>query len=191
MNSNLWRIGQNFSKFVSKNDSLILSRFKSISKPSMKPRFQSTVSEAATVSGTSAVTRAANKKIGVWLAGCSGMVVGAVVLGGVTRLTESGLSMTDWKLIKDMVPPKNEQEWVEEFEKYKEFPEYKMTNKDRGMTLNEFKFIFYMEWAHRMWGRATGLVFLLPAAYFFSKGMLDQGKIKNLINFYNCIILNM
>jgi cytochrome c oxidase assembly protein subunit 15 len=90
------------------------------------------------------------KRIGIWLAGCSGMVAGAVVLGGVTRLTESGLSMVDWRLIKDMVPPKSEQEWTDEFEKYKQFPEWKYLN--REMTLSEFKFIFYMEWGHRMWG---------------------------------------
>jgi len=168
MNSNLWRIGQTINKFALKNESSLVSRFKSVSKSLMKPRFQSTLSETTTVPNV------VNKKIGWWLAGCSGMVVGAVVLGGVTRLTESGLSMTDWKLIKDMVPPKNEQEWVEEFEKYKEFPEYKHLNKARGMTLNEFKFIFYMEWAHRMWGRATGIVFLLPAAYFLSKGTINS-----------------
>lgn len=112
----------------------------------------------------------ARKKVGIWLAVCSGMVAGAVVLGGVTRLTESGLSMVDWRLIKDMVPPKNEQEWQDEFDKYKQFPEWKYLNKDREMTLSQFKFIFYMEWSHRMWGRLTGLVFFLPAAYFWKKG---------------------
>lgn len=116
------------------------------------------------------------RAVGLWLAACSGMVAGAVVLGGVTRLTESGLSMVDWRLIKDMVPPKNEQEWINEFEKYKQFPEWKYLNKDREMTLNQFKFIFYMEWSHRMWGRLTGLVFFLPAAYFWKKGYLVFGK---------------
>lgn len=106
------------------------------------------------------------------------MVAGAVVLGGVTRLTESGLSMVDWRLIKDMVPPKNEEEWLAEFEKYKQFPEWKYLNKDRQMSLNEFKFIFYMEWSHRMWGRLTGLVFFLPAAYFWKKGYFNSGMKK-------------
>lgn len=119
-------------------------------------------------------TKVPNKLIGWWLAGCSGMVVGAVVLGGVTRLTESGLSMVDWQLIKDMVPPKNQQEWIEEFEKYKQFPEWKYLNKDRNMTLNEFKFIFYMEWGHRMWGRLTGMVFLVPALIFWRKGYFNK-----------------
>lgn len=106
------------------------------------------------------------------------MVAGAVVLGGLTRLTESGLSMVDWKLIKDMVPPKNQEEWVKEFETYKEYPEWKYVNKDREMTLEEFKFIFYMEWGHRMWGRAVGLAFFIPAAYFWKKGYFNSGMKK-------------
>ena len=114
-----------------------------------------------------------------------GRAISAVVLGGVTRLTESGLSMVDWRLIKDMLPPKNEQEWREEFAKYQQFPEWKYLNKDREMTLEQFKFIFYMEWAHRMWGRATGLVFLLPVAYFWSRGYFNRAMKVNLI--YNCL----
>jgi heme a synthase len=83
--------------------------------------------------------------------------------------------MVDWRLIKDMIPPKNEEEWQAEFDKYKEYPEWKYTNKDRNMTLSEFKFIFYMEYGHRMWGRAVGLCFLLPAAYFWQKGYFNKG----------------
>lgn len=124
------------------------------------------------------------KKVGAWLAVCSGMVAGAVVLGGVTRLTESGLSMVDWRLIKDMVPPKNDQEWEAEFEKYKQFPEWKYLNKDREMTLSQFKFIFYMEWSHRMWGRLIGLAFFLPAAYFWKKGFVIQIKNFNITAYF-------
>jgi len=163
MNSSLWRVSSSVNKLLTKKGDLLLLN---AGKLTVARRLQATV--AATVA-----TRSANKKIGIWLAGCSGMVAGAVALGGVTRLTESGLSMTDWRLIKDMVPPKNEEEWIAEFEKYKEYPEYKYLNKDREMTLSQFKFIFFMEWAHRMWGRATGMVFLVPAAYFLSKGKLD------------------
>jgi heme a synthase len=82
--------------------------------------------------------------------------------------------MVEWRLIKDMVPPKNQQEWIEEFEKYKLFPEWKYLNKERELTLEQFKFIFYMEWAHRMWGRATGLVFFLPATYFLGRGYFNR-----------------
>jgi cytochrome c oxidase assembly protein subunit 15 len=142
-------------------------------------RLATTATPAATAAElATAVSR--NKRIGWWLLGCSGMVAGAVVLGGVTRLTESGLSMVDWRLIKDMVPPKNEQEWIEEFEKYKQYPEWKYYNKDREMTLNDFKFIFYMEWGHRMWGRCVGLTFFLPAAYFWKKGYFNSGLKKRM-----------
>ncbi|KPP68988.1 COX15 protein-like [Scleropages formosus] len=94
---------------------------------------------------------ATNRIVGKWLVSCSGLVVGAVVLGGVTRLTESGLSMVDWHLIKEMKPPQTEAEWEAEFQKYQQYPEFKILNHD--MTLQEFKAIFYMEWGHRMWGR--------------------------------------
>ncbi|XP_055878932.1 cytochrome c oxidase assembly protein COX15 homolog isoform X1 [Biomphalaria glabrata] len=112
------------------------------------------------------------KIVGYWLMGCAGMCFGAVVLGGVTRLTESGLSMVDWRLIKDMKPPKSEAEWLEEFEKYKQYPEYKYMEKE--MTLSDFKFIYYMEWGHRMWGRTTGVAFFLPALYFLKKGWISK-----------------
>lgn len=116
----------------------------------------------------------AQKIVGTWLAGCAGMVVGAVVLGGVTRLTESGLSMVDWHLIKGMKPPTSAQQWQQEFEKYQEFPEYRYLQGQRDMTLREFKFIWYMEYAHRMWGRAIGVVFAVPALVFLKKGWITR-----------------
>ncbi|NWX40228.1 COX15 protein, partial [Steatornis caripensis] len=110
--------------------------------------------------------------VGRWLLACSGAVAGAVVLGGVTRLTESGLSMVDWHLVKEMKPPRTQQEWEAEFQKYQQFPEFKILNRD--MTLTEFKFIWYMEYSHRMWGRVVGLVYILPATYFWGKGWLSR-----------------
>uniref|UniRef100_A0A8B9NKT9 Cytochrome c oxidase assembly protein COX15 homolog n=1 Tax=Accipiter nisus TaxID=211598 RepID=A0A8B9NKT9_9AVES len=110
--------------------------------------------------------------VGRWLLACSGAVAGAVVLGGVTRLTESGLSMVDWHLVKEMKPPRTQQEWEAEFQKYQQFPEFKILNHD--MTLTEFKFIWYMEYSHRMWGRVVGLAYILPAAYFWQKGWLSR-----------------
>lgn len=178
MNSSLWRLGSSVHRYTLKNNSSLFRQIKATDKSLIK-RFQVTFAKEA-VSIVNPSAKNVNKKIGLWLAGCSGMVVGAVVLGGVTRLTESGLSMVDWKLIKDMIPPKNEEEWIQEFEKYKEYPEYKYVNKERDMTLNEFKFIFYMEWGHRMWGRATGIVFLLPAAYFLSKGYFNPAMKKRI-----------
>ncbi|CAG9462943.1 unnamed protein product [Pedinophyceae sp. YPF-701] len=86
-----------------------------------------------------------------------------VVLGGVTRLTRSGLSMTDWKFTGER-PPSTEAEWLEEFARYQDSPEFKRVN--LGMSLEEFKFIYWMEWGHRMWGRALGFAFAVPFAYF-------------------------
>ncbi|KAF5900055.1 cytochrome c oxidase assembly protein COX15, partial [Clarias magur] len=124
-------------------------------------------------SSSSALPNAAsNRIVGRWLVGCSGLVLGAVVLGGVTRLTESGLSMVDWHLVKEMKPPQTQAEWEAEFSKYQQFPEFKIMNHD--MTLTEFKFIFYMEWGHRMWGRLVGLAYILPAMYFWKKGYFNR-----------------
>ncbi|CUS21216.1 LAQU0S02e08680g1_1 [Lachancea quebecensis] len=105
-----------------------------------------------------------SKSVGYWLVGTSGLVFGIVVLGGLTRLTESGLSITEWKPVTGTLPPMNEQEWLEEFAKYRESPEFQQLNSH--IDLDEFKFIFFMEWVHRLWGRAIGLVFVLPAVYF-------------------------
>ncbi|XP_045535949.1 cytochrome c oxidase assembly protein COX15 homolog [Papilio machaon] len=111
-----------------------------------------------------------SKAVGYWLLGCSGMVFTAVVLGGVTRLTESGLSMVTWRLLGESLPTTEEQ-WQQEFDKYKQFPEYKYKN--QSMTLSEFKWIWWMEYLHRTWGRCIGAAVFLPAAYFWRRGFLD------------------
>jgi len=142
------------------------------------------------MSGTTATTLAetprAKKIVGYWLLGCSGSVAGAVVLGGVTRLTKSGLSMTDWHLIKGMRPPRSEEEWLKEFARYQAFPEFKLARAD--MTLGEFKLIFYMEWFHRMYGRFVGLAFYLPAAYLWKKGYLTKAMKPRVIVFGSLIL---
>ncbi|KAG5343369.1 COX15 protein, partial [Acromyrmex heyeri] len=112
------------------------------------------------------------KIVGSWLLICGGMVFIAVALGGITRLTESGLSMVTWKLLGEKMPF-NETQWLSEFERYKQFPEYKIIN--HSMTLEEFKRIWWMEYLHRMWGRLIGAVFIIPATYFWYKGMLKHG----------------
>ena len=134
-----------------------------------------------TKAGSSSVTyssidRSSNKAVGIWLAGCSGMVAGAVLLGGITRLTESGLSMVNWSLIKEMKPPTTQQQWEHEFDKYKQSPEFSAIHSD--FTLADFKRIFYMEWAHRMWGRAIGLAYFLPLAYFAARGRIARSDYK-------------
>ena len=94
------------------------------------------------------------------------MVFGMVVVGGSTRLTRSGLSMTDWK-VTGRLPPMNEEDWAIEFAKYRNFPEYKRLN--MSMTQEEFKSIYWWEWGHRMWGRAIGVVFVAPLVYFAAR----------------------
>ncbi|KAJ1558055.1 Cytochrome c oxidase assembly protein cox15, partial [Nowakowskiella sp. JEL0078] len=111
--------------------------------------------------------------VGYWYLYCGALVFGIVVLGGLTRLTESGLSIVEWNLVKGMKPPSSQKEWEEEFDKYKKFPEYQKLN--RHMTLPEFKFIFYMEWSHRMLGRFIGMSFIIPGLYFASRGYMNSG----------------
>ncbi|KAH0623855.1 hypothetical protein JD844_007024 [Phrynosoma platyrhinos] len=132
----------------------------------------SEVASHARVTVPSVPNAVTNRAVGRWLLICSGTVAGAVVLGGITRLTESGLSMVDWHLVREMKPPQTQQEWEAEFQKYQQFPEFKILNHD--MTLTEFKFIWYMEYSHRMWGRLVGLAYILPAAYFWRKGYLNR-----------------
>merc|ERR1719228_2818648 len=119
-----------------------------------------------------------SRAVGWWMAGCAGMCVGAVVLGGVTRLTESGLSMTDWSLM-GRPPPSSAEEWQVEFDKYKESPEFKWKNSQ--ITMTEFKFIWYMEYGHRMWGRSIGAFFYLPAIAFWAKGCLTPALKKRVL----------
>ena len=102
-----------------------------------------------------------------------------ITIGGITRLTNSGLSMVDWKLISGAIPPLDNQDWIDTFEKYKQFPEYKKINK--SMSLSEFKFIFWWEYLHRVWGRLIGLCFILPYCFFLFKGYITKKLNKKLI----------
>lgn len=113
-----------------------------------------------------------DKSVGYWLIGTSGLVFAIVVIGGLTRLTESGLSITEWKPVTGAIPPLNEAQWEEEFTKYKESPEFKQLNSH--ITLEEFKFIFSMEWGHRLLGRTIGMLFILPSLYFWKAGKLSR-----------------
>jgi cytochrome c oxidase assembly protein subunit 15 len=108
-----------------------------------------------------------NGTISKWLFGSAGVVSGIVVVGGITRLTESGLSIVDWKPVRGIVPPLTDAQWDEEFAKYKEFPEFQQKS---DMTLDEFKVIFFWEWLHRVLARSMGVVYGAPLVYFASKG---------------------
>lgn len=100
------------------------------------------------------------------------MVFAMAVIGAITRLTESGLSITDWQPIVGAVPPLNETQWNEAFSHYKQIPQYQILH--RGMSLDEFKGIFFWEWFHRLWGRLTGLVFAVPLLYFVFQRRIDR-----------------
>lgn len=108
------------------------------------------------------------KGVAWWLFGVSAMVLGMIAVGGLTRLTESGLSMVDWRPLMGVVPPIGDDAWNVVFEEYKAYPEYQKVN--AGMTLSDFKFIFYFEYGHRVLGRLIGLAFALPALYFGLRG---------------------
>ncbi|KAI1436048.1 putative cytochrome c oxidase assembly protein [Xylaria sp. CBS 124048] len=108
-----------------------------------------------------------SKSVAYWLLGSAASVFGIVVFGGLTRLTESGLSITEWKPVTGFMPPVTQQDWESEFEKYRASPEFKVLNSH--MDLTEFKKIYYMEWTHRLWGRIIGLSFVIPTAYFIAR----------------------
>jgi heme a synthase len=108
-----------------------------------------------------------------WLLAVAALVFAMVVVGGITRLTESGLSITEWKPITGAIPPLGEAQWLAEFEKYQRTPEYQQIN--RGMSLAEFRFIYFWEWAHRLMGRLIGVAFALPLAWFALRRAIPAG----------------
>jgi cytochrome c oxidase assembly protein subunit 15 len=112
------------------------------------------------------------RTIGLWLLVIAGMVFAMVVLGGVTRLTESGLSMVEWRPVTGWLPPLTQESWERDFAAYQQFPEYQKVN--AGMTLTEFKGIYWLEYLHRLWGRLIGLAFALPFLLFLAKGWIDR-----------------
>jgi heme a synthase len=116
------------------------------------------------------------KWIRLWFISGAVLILLILVIGGITRLTGSGLSMTDWKPIMGAIPPLSEQQWEEAFEQYKQFPEYQQIN--RGMDLADFKFIYFWEYLHRMIGRLIGIVFLIPFVYFVAKKKLNMKWLK-------------
>ncbi|WP_230532928.1 COX15/CtaA family protein [Microvirga roseola] len=105
-----------------------------------------------------------------WLYLLAALVVLMVAVGGATRLTGSGLSITEWRPVTGAIPPLSEQAWLAEFEKYRQISQYELVNK--GMTLSEFKFIYAWEWGHRQLGRLLGLVFFLPLVWFWARGVI-------------------
>lgn len=119
------------------------------------------------------------RQIALWLLACCVLVFSMVVLGGVTRLTDSGLSIVEWKPISGVLPPLGDAAWEAEFAQYRESPEYQKVN--FGMTLAQFKVIFWFEYAHRLLGRSLGLVFLLPFLYFLFRGRIERPLVPRLV----------
>jgi heme a synthase len=107
-----------------------------------------------------------------WLIAVAALIALMVLVGGATRLTESGLSIVEWKPVTGTLPPLNEAQWVQAFEGYKTIPQYRELN--AGMSLAEFKTIFWWEWSHRLLGRVIGAVYLLPFLYFLWRGVLSS-----------------
>jgi heme a synthase len=119
--------------------------------------------------------RTSPSRIANWLLGVALLVFGIVVVGGITRLTESGLSITEWRPLMGALPPLSEAQWVSEFEKYKTIPEYIEINGPAGMTLADFKFIYFWEWIHRVIGRVIGLALALPFLWYALRRQLPKG----------------
>ena len=117
--------------------------------------------------------------VSIWLLGSITLVFFMIIIGGLTRLTNSGLSITEWELFKGIFPPFNEESWNEYFDLYKTIPQFKLLYPD--MTMSEFKVIFYWEYFHRLLGRLIGLFYLLPLIYFTYKKVFEK---KILITLY-------
>ena len=119
------------------------------------------------------------KPVAIWLMIGVGMLIVQILLGGITRLTGSGLSITEWNVVTGTLPPMNEQQWMEEFNKYKQTPQFSILNSD--FKLQDFKFIFFWEWFHRFWARLIGVVFAIPFINFLFQKRFREEMITPLI----------
>jgi cytochrome c oxidase assembly protein subunit 15 len=122
------------------------------------------------VSSTDTGAPRALAPVRIWLYAVAALIVAMIVVGGATRLTESGLSITEWKPVTGALPPMSQADWQAEFDKYKTIPQYEILNK--GMGLEDFKRIYWWEWGHRLLGRLIGLAFFLPFLWFAWRGLL-------------------
>jgi cytochrome c oxidase assembly protein subunit 15 len=120
-----------------------------------------------------------NKMVATWLLIGVGMTIIQIALGGITRLTGSGLSITQWEVVTGSLPPLNENQWMAEFDKYRQTPQFQLLNFD--FTLKDFKFIFFWEWFHRLWARTIGMVFALGFVWFLLKKHFQKEIIRPLV----------
>jgi cytochrome c oxidase assembly protein subunit 15 len=123
-----------------------------------------------------------DRAIGIWLLACCAMIFLMVLIGGVTRLTESGLSITEWKPVEGVLPPLSQAQWQDAFADYKAIPQYQAIHAD--MTLDQFKHIYFWEYLHRLWGRIIGFAFLLPFLWFLIRGRVSRRLIAPLAGLF-------
>ena len=124
----------------------------------------------------------AERPIALWLFACCAMIFLMVVIGGITRLTESGLSITEWQPVTGVLPPLDAAQWQEEFAKYRAIPQYRAVHPE--MTLGDFKSIFFWEYLHRLWGRLIGVVFAVPFLYFLLRGRISRRLAPRLLGLF-------
>ncbi len=125
--------------------------------------------------------RKISKAVSIWLMiGCI-MVLFQIIIGGITRLTDSGLSITEWEVVKGTLPPLNDSEWEVSFEKYKTFAKKQFQSLHSDMTLEKFKQIYFWEYFHRLWARLMGFVFIIPFIYFLIRKKIEVYFIKRLL----------
>jgi cytochrome c oxidase assembly protein subunit 15 len=132
--------------------------------------------------GLTGRTNPYQKAVAAWLYVGVGMLLFQIVLGGITRLTGSGLSITEWNVVTGALPPLSEARWMEEFDKYKQTPQYLILNSD--FQLSDFKFIFFWEWLHRFWARLIAFAFLIPFVYFVAKKAISSSMVKPLLTLF-------
>jgi len=125
---------------------------------------------------------AADRAIGLWLIACCAMIFLMVLIGGITRLTESGLSITEWKPVEGVLPPLSAAQWQDAFAAYKAIPQYQAIHAD--MNLEQFKHIYFWEYLHRLWGRLIGFAFLLPFLWFVVRGQVSRRLIAPLTGLF-------
>ena len=125
------------------------------------------------------VSHRSSRPVAIWLLVGVGMIIIQILLGGITRLTGSGLSITEWKPIMGALPPMNDQDWNTAFEKYQQIAQYKYVNSH--FTLGDFKFIYFWEWFHRVWARLIGVVFIIPFVIFIIQKRFKKEMIKPMI----------
>jgi cytochrome c oxidase assembly protein subunit 15 len=134
---------------------------------------------AASPTWVASIPEARRRHLRVWLWTGAALTASTLVIGGITRLTESGLSIVDWAPIVGSVPPLNDRDWQGAFARYQQYPEYAKLRPD--MTLSEFKYIYFWEYLHRMMGRLIGMVFLVPFIWFWLRGYLNGPLIRRLL----------